>query len=62
MQTAASRKTLMAALAVLFGLTLAACEEEGPLEKAGKDADKAMEKAGESLSTAGEKIEEAAED
>ena len=61
MQTMISRKTLLAGLAVLFGLTLAACEEEGPLEQAGKDADKAMEKAGENLSTAGEKIREATE-
>ena len=45
-------------LAALLGFALVACEQEGPMEKAGKKADEAMEKAGEKMEHAGEKIQD----
>jgi len=46
-------------------LALAACRQEGPAEKAGKDLDKAMEHTGDTMKKAGEsvgdKIDEAGE-
>ncbi|MBB3143180.1 hypothetical protein [Halomonas organivorans] len=53
------------ALAMFIGMTamgLAACEEEGPAEKAGENVDQAMDEAGEnideSMDKAGETVEE----
>lgn len=52
--------TLMFTGALLAGLS--GCEkEEGPVERAGKDIDKAMEKTGEKIEEAGENIQDAAE-
>jgi len=39
------RTLLSVGMAVLLALSAAACEEEGPAEKAGKEIDKAAEKA-----------------
>lgn len=38
---------------------LSGCTKEGPLEKAGKQADKAIEKAGDQVQKAGEKAKDA---
>jgi hypothetical protein len=44
--------------ALLFGL--AACEKEGPAEKAGRELDRAVDKAGKSIEKAGERVRDAA--
>lgn len=41
-------------------LALSACEKEGPAERAGKEADKAVESVGKSIEKAGENIQDAA--
>lgn len=41
-------------------VVLSACEKEGPAERAGKDADKAVEKLGQQIEKAGESIQDAA--
>jgi hypothetical protein len=48
--------TLCAVL--LFGL--AACEREGPAEKAGRSMDRAVDKAGKQIEKAGERVQDAA--
>lgn len=54
---------IAAAIALSFAVAgLAACEKEGPMEKAGKAMDKAGEKVGEAVEKAGEKIQDAAKD
>ncbi len=59
-------KRVMAALIIcaLFAFVgLSGCQKkEGPVEKAGKQIDKAMEKAGQQMEKAGDKIEETAKD
>ena len=58
------RNSACAALALsvlVFGLT--GCEKkEGPMERAGKQVDKAVESAGKQVEKAGEKIQDAAKD
>lgn len=49
--------TALMTIALMF--CLSGCTKEGPLEKAGKKADKAIEKAGEQLEKAGEKVKDA---
>jgi hypothetical protein len=46
-----------AALAAAF--TLAACEHEGPAERAGKQVDKAVDGAGDAVKDAGDKVKDA---
>ncbi|MBL28370.1 MAG: hypothetical protein CMM50_12570 [Rhodospirillaceae bacterium] len=49
----------------LLGLTvgwLAACDEEGPAEKAGEAIDNAVEDAGDAVEDAGDAIEDTADD
>jgi len=46
-------------LCAVFMFVFASCEDEGPMEKAGKKVDKAIEKAGDKLEKAGDKAEEA---
>lgn len=41
-------------------LSLAACQREGPAERAGKEIDKAMDRAGQQIERAGDKIQDAA--
>jgi hypothetical protein len=43
---------------LLFGL--AACEREGPAEKAGRDLDRAVDKAGKQIEKAGDRVRDAA--
>lgn len=50
------------AAALVLGFALAACEQEGPAERAGKAIDNAAEQAGEKIEKAGEKIRDAVED
>ena len=50
--------TVLVAGAMLF--VLSACEKEGPAERAGKDADKAIQNVGKSIEKAGENIQDAA--
>lgn len=50
--------TLLLATLMLVGLS--GCEREGPVERAGKQVDKAAESVGDSLKDAGRKIEDAA--
>ncbi|PKO94364.1 MAG: hypothetical protein CVU16_03280 [Betaproteobacteria bacterium HGW-Betaproteobacteria-10] len=50
--------TGLLASALLFGL--AACQPEGPAEKAGKEIDQRIEKAGQQIEKAGEKIQDMA--
>ena len=52
------------AAAIALGIAvagLAACEREGPMERAGKAVDNAGEKVGEKVENAGEKIQDTAE-
>ena len=50
-------------LLIVFYLAggLAACEKEGPAEKAGKKIDQTMEKMGDQIEDAGDKVKEATE-
>jgi len=41
----------------IAALCLVACEREGPMERAGKQADKAVDKAGEQIERAGQEIQ-----
>ena len=50
--------TVLATGAMLF--VLAACEKEGPAERAGKEADKVVSDVGKSIEKAGENIQDAA--
>ena len=57
-------KSVMAALvmsALIIGL-FCCQKKEGPVERAGKQIDKAVDKAGQQIEKAGEKIEDAAKD
>lgn len=45
--------------AVLLGLTLSACEKEGPAEKTGKEIDKAAKDLGQSMEKAADSVKEA---
>ena len=51
-------KTLIAGFALLA--LLAACQKEGPAERAGRNIDQATDKAGRSIERAGEKVRDAA--
>ncbi len=48
-------------LACAAALSLAACQKEGPAEKAGKAIDQSAEKAGEKIESATEKVGDALE-
>ena len=43
----------------LLGLTLSACQKEGPAEKAGKEIDKAAKDVGQSMEKAADSVKEA---
>ena len=51
-------KPVAALSALAFALSLAACQKEGPMERAGKSVDNAAEKAGDKIERAGEKIKD----
>ena len=53
-----SKINLLVAVAFL-GLTLSACQKEGPAEKAGKELDKAAKDAGEAMDKAVDSVKEA---
>jgi predicted small lipoprotein YifL len=38
---------------------LAGCQQEGPMEQAGKEADRAVERVGQQIEKAGEKLQDA---
>jgi predicted small lipoprotein YifL len=42
----------------LLGLTLSACQKEGPAEKAGKEVDKAAKDLGQSMEKAADSVKE----
>ena len=44
---------------VLLGVTLSACQKEGPGEKAGKEIDKAAKEAGQAMEKAVDSVKEA---
>ena len=44
---------------VLLGLTLSACQKEGPAEKAGKEIDKAAKEANQAMEKAVDSVKEA---
>ena len=45
--------------AMLLGLSLSACQKEGPAEKAGKEIDKAAKDVGQSMEKAADAVKEA---
>lgn len=47
------------AAVILLGLTLVACEKEGPAEKTGKEIDKAVKDLGQSMEKAADSVKEA---
>lgn len=53
------RNWMFLGLVSACGLGVAGCKEEGTLEKAGKEADKAMEKTADAAKDAAEKVKEA---
>lgn len=56
-------KGIATAIVLSFAVAgLAACEKEGPMERAGKSVDNAGEKVGEKIEQAGEKLQDAAKD
>lgn len=59
-----SGKMLFAACAIgIFVLAISGCQKsEGPVERAGKQVDKAIDNAGQQIEKAGDKIKDAASD
>jgi uncharacterized membrane protein len=56
-------RTITTAVLIMTALlaTVSACQkQEGPIEKAGKEVDKAVDKAGQQVEKAGEKVQDAA--
>ena len=57
------KKTLVIGLTVTFlGIAVAACEKEGPAEKAGEKIDQTMEDAKDKASEMGDKVKDAVEE
>ncbi|MBC8017074.1 MAG: hypothetical protein H7X83_00960 [Verrucomicrobia bacterium] len=53
-------KSIIAALVLgALVVVLSGCKKEGPMERTGKEIDKAAEKTGEQIEKAGEKIKDA---
>lgn len=52
-------KTFLTLASTLAFLTLAACQKEGPAERAGRQLDQAADKAGRSIERAGDKVRDA---
>lgn len=55
-------KILMAAISGMLALSLAACEKEGPAERAGEEIDEAVEQAKERVEESAEEAEEGMEE
>ena len=53
-----SKLNVLVAVALL-GLTLSACQKEGPAEKTGKEIDKAVKDLGQSMEKAADSVKEA---
>ncbi len=53
------RTLIHAMLLAVLALGLAACEKEGPAERAGEKIDEAVESAGDAIEDAGDKIKDA---
>lgn len=56
-----AKKSASAVAVVAMVLAVAACEKEGPAERAGKSVDNAVENAGQKIENAGEKVQDAAD-
>lgn len=54
-----SAVVVASALLAAMLVTLSACEQKGPAEKAGEEIDNAVEKAGEQIEKAGDSIRDA---
>lgn len=52
-------RMLVAVILACGGLGVAACQSEGPAERAGKEIDRAAEKMGDQVEDAGDKVEDA---
>lgn len=52
------KKIILSSLLIGVVAMLAACEREGPAERAGESIDNAVEKAGKAIESAGDKIRE----
>ena len=55
-----AKKSASLAAALAMMLAVAACEKEGPAERAGKSVDNAVENTGEKIEHAGEKVQDEA--
>ena len=55
------RTLIVIVASAALAASLAACNREGPAEKAGRQVDRAAQKAGDSLRDAGDKIRDAAD-
>jgi hypothetical protein len=59
MSRARTRGTaFVAALALMAGFGVSACEEEGPAEQAGESVDESAEEVGEALEETGDEVED----
>jgi len=56
------RRLVVLLVAAAFMFPLAACEKEGPAEKAGEEIDETVEKAGEKMEEAGEEVTQEVEE
>lgn len=54
-----ARSFIIALMAIALTAGVSGCKKEGPVEKAGKQIDKAMEKAGDQIEKAGDKVKDA---
>ncbi|WP_158772672.1 hypothetical protein [Cobetia sp. L2A1] len=52
---------LMIAMLGFAGLSLAGCDDKGPMEKAGEKMDNSVENAGDSIESAGDDVQDAAD-
>lgn len=55
-------RVLMVALLTFAAFGFAACEKEGPAERAGKQVDNAVDGAGDAVKDAGDKVKDAVDD
>jgi hypothetical protein len=60
--TKSNRSVAAAVAAAVLIAGLCGCQKEGPVERAGKEVDKAVDKAGKEMDKAGEKMRDAAKD
>jgi predicted small lipoprotein YifL len=53
------RSVITALMIIVLAVGLSGCTKEGPVEKAGKQVDKAIEKTGDKIEKAGDKVQDA---